>query len=115
MRNLRFVAELTDGDPPLLRARCSELDVAISIDSGAYVRVDYALGVIAADAIAERIPRGEDRRVVVDVVRGTDPDGNALAPQRLLDFELRAFLETLDGDGGGVGRRSWAMEETIPA
>lgn len=108
--NVRFVAELTDGDPPTLRARCTELDVAISIDTGAFVRPEYALGAIVADTVAQKIPAGQTRRVVVDIVyappdRYTNPEA-----RRICDFDLRDYRETLDSGG-----RDFALRETVPA
>lgn len=112
-RNVRFVAELTDGDPPLLRARCTELDVAISISTGAYRSPTLALGATVADVVAAKIPRGESRRVVVDLMRGRDDDGHELRPERLHDFDLRERLELLDRDDGLDRER--AFRETVPA
>lgn len=107
--NLRFVAEVTDGDPPLLRARCTELDVAIAIDTSAYERPERALSVLVVDAVNERIPADEDRRVIIDVLdagaRYRDPTA-----RRMMDVQLRQFLALLTG-----ARRAAAFREIEPA
>lgn len=105
---MRFLAELTDGDPPLLRARCAELDLSIAIDTGAFVRPDDALVVLVADAVAGKVAPAANPIVAIDMADRDPADRPRLLP--VTRFSLREYLALLIPD-----RRDRALAETEAA